>query len=215
MMEWWESLSMFGRVLACIAIPSTLLLLIQTILAMIGIGGGEDSDAGFDADADADADFGTEGADTIFGNDIPDGSDLDTIDAGLRLLSLRSIIAFSAVFSWTGLLLLGIGSPMWVTVAVSLAAGFAAMLLVAILIRQTMRLQADGTKNIRSALGRTGTVYLRVPATRGGTGKVTLLLGESYEELSAVTDEETDIPSGREVIVIGVSGSSVVVKTKE
>ncbi|MDY5941865.1 MAG: NfeD family protein [Eubacteriales bacterium] len=215
MMEWWESLSMFGRVLACIAIPSTLLLLIQTILAMIGIGGGEDSDAGFDADADADADFGTEGADTIFGNDIPDGSDLDTIDAGLRLLSLRSIIAFSAVFSWTGLLLLRIGSPMWVTVAVSLAAGFAAMLLVAILIRQTMRLQADGTKNIRSALGRTGTVYLRVPATRGGTGKVTLLLGESYEELSAVTDEETDIPSGREVIVIGVSGSSVVVKTKE
>lgn len=215
MMEWWESLSMFGRVLACIAIPSTLLLLIQTILAMIGIGGGEDSDAGFDADADADADFGTEGADTIFGNDIPDGSDLDTIDAGLRLLSLRSIIAFSAVFSWTGLLLLRIGSPMWVTVAVSLAAGFVAMLLVAILIRQTMRLQADGTKNIRSALGRTGTVYLRVPATRGGTGKVTLLLGESYEELSAVTDEETDIPSGREVIVIGVSGSSVVVKTKE
>ena len=215
MMEWWESLSMFGRVLACIAIPSTLLLLIQTILAMIGIGGGEDSDAGFDADADADADFGTEGADTIFGNDIPDGSDLDTIDAGLRLLSLRSIIAFSAVFSWTGLLLLRIGSPMWVTVAVSLAAGFAAMLLVAILIRQTMRLQADGTKNIRSALGRTGTVYLRVPATRGGTGQVTLLLGESYEELSAVTDEETDIPSGREVIVIGVSGSSVVVKTKE
>ena len=215
MMEWWESLSMFGRALACIAIPSTLLLLIQTILAMIGIGGGEDSDAGFDADADADADFGTEGADTIFGNDIPDGSDLDTIDAGLRLLSLRSIIAFSAVFSWTGLLLLRIGSPMWVTVAVSLAAGFAAMLLVAILIRQTMRLQADGTKNIRSALGRTGTVYLRVPATRGGTGKVTLLLGESYEELSAVTDEETDIPSGREVIVIGVSGSSVVVKTKE
>ena len=215
MMEWWESLSMFGRVLACIAIPSTLLLLIQTILAMIGIGGGEDSDAGFDADADADADCGTEGADTIFGNDIPDGSDLDTIDAGLRLLSLRSIIAFSAVFSWTGLLLLRIGSPMWVTVAVSLAAGFAAMLLVAILIRQTMRLQADGTKNIRSALGRTGTVYLRVPATRGGTGKVTLLLGESYEELSAVTDEETDIPSGREVIVIGVSGSSVVVKTKE
>ena len=99
MMEWWESLSMFGRVLACIAIPSTLLLLIQTILAMIGIGGGEDSDAGFDADADAAADSGTEGADTIFGNDIPDGSDLDTIDAGLRLLSLRSIIAFSAVFS--------------------------------------------------------------------------------------------------------------------
>ena len=104
---------------------------------------------------------------------------------------------------------------MWVTVAVSRAAGFAAMLLGAGLIRETMRLQADGTKNIRSALGRTGTVYLRVPATRGGTGKVTLLLGESYEELSAVTDEETDIPSGREVIVIGVSGSSVVVKTKE
>lgn len=221
MMEWWKTLTIFGQVLACIAIPTTLLLLIQTILALLGIGGDGDSD-GADADADGDVELGADldtdldtPADVIYGNDVPEASDLHTLDDGLRLLSIRSILAFLAVFSWTGLLLLRANAKMWVTITVSLVAGFAAMMFVALIIRQTLRLQADGTKNIRSALGRTGTVYLRIPAARGGAGKVTLMLGENCVELEAVTDEETAIPSGREVVVIGISGGALIVKAKE
>ena len=38
MTEWWEGLSMLSRVLYCIAVPSTLILLLQTIFSVIGIG---------------------------------------------------------------------------------------------------------------------------------------------------------------------------------
>ena len=38
MFEWWESLGEVGRVFACVAIPSTVILFLQTILMLIGIG---------------------------------------------------------------------------------------------------------------------------------------------------------------------------------
>ena len=58
MAEWWISLGSAGQVFACIAIPATLMLLIQTILTLIGIG--SDSDADVAVDSDADADIGAE-----------------------------------------------------------------------------------------------------------------------------------------------------------
>ncbi|NLJ16925.1 MAG: NfeD-like protein, partial [Clostridiales bacterium] len=38
MSEWWEGLNLLQQVLYCIAIPSTLIMLIQTVLILIGIG---------------------------------------------------------------------------------------------------------------------------------------------------------------------------------
>ena len=47
MMDWWNSLTSLSQIFYCIAIPSTLLLLIQTVLLFIGIG---DEADGADAD---------------------------------------------------------------------------------------------------------------------------------------------------------------------
>ena len=41
MITWWTSLDLAQQIFACIAIPSTLILLIQTILLLIGLGGGD------------------------------------------------------------------------------------------------------------------------------------------------------------------------------
>ena len=38
MTEWWMSLTGMGQVFACIAVPATLILFIQTVLMIIGIG---------------------------------------------------------------------------------------------------------------------------------------------------------------------------------
>ena len=46
MLEWWNGLSLISRVFACIAVPATAVML-QTILLLIGIGGG---DSDFDPD---------------------------------------------------------------------------------------------------------------------------------------------------------------------
>ena len=42
MIDWWNSLSIAAQVFACIAVPASLVLLIQTLLMLIGIG--EDAD---------------------------------------------------------------------------------------------------------------------------------------------------------------------------
>ena len=215
MAEWWEALTTLGRVLACIAIPATLLLVIQTVMALIGLGGGSDADGNMVGD---DVDLDGDGVpDGVFGSDTPD-TEVETEtggDSGFRLLSLRSIIAFFAVFGWVGLIMQKNGASVGLTLLVSIVSGFAAMTLVALLIAWMLRLQADGTKNIRNALGRSGTVYLRIPADRDGKGKVNVLLQDSLVELDAVTDENVAIASGREIVVIGLSGqNTVVVKTK-
>ena len=45
MFEWWNTLSLATQIFYCIAIPSSLVLLIQTLLTFIGIGGDSDIDA--------------------------------------------------------------------------------------------------------------------------------------------------------------------------
>ena len=47
MIDWWNSLSVAAQVFACIAVPASLVLLIQTVLMLIGIGSeGGDGDGG-------------------------------------------------------------------------------------------------------------------------------------------------------------------------
>ena len=69
MLNWWDSLTLLQRITACIAIPATLLLIIQLVSTLIGLGG-------HDADLDADGDGIPDGLD-LDGDGIPDGLDLD------------------------------------------------------------------------------------------------------------------------------------------
>ncbi len=222
MVTWWESLSALGQVFACIAIPSTLIMLIQVLLMFFGLGHSGDVDVdGADFD-----DIG--GGVDLDGDGIPDGiygPDFDVdhggfhseevSDSGFRPLSLRGITAFLAMFGWTGLVMLKNGNGSLLTLAVSLATGLATMFLIALIFMWMFRLQSDGTMNIRNALGVSGKVYLRVPAERKGTGKVNLLVQGSYTELNAVSDEKTPIQYGEEVVVIGISGANtLIVKRK-
>lgn len=210
MIAWWESLTLLGQVFACIAIPATLILVIQTIMSVIGISGGADGDV--DADSDIPDDISVD-CDGVFGPDVPDFE--DSLDPGFRLLSLRSIIAFLTIFGWVGLI--GVRndlSNVW-TLVIAFACGLVAMLVVVLAMRWMLKLQADGTRNIKNALGKSGTVYLTVPGQRNGSGKVNILLQDTFVELDAVTDQEGSIRSGREVVVVGLSGqNTLVVKEK-
>ena len=79
------------------------------------------------------------------------------------------------------------------------------------LIKYAMKLQDDGTIDYRNALGLSGSVYITIPACREEKGKVNLLLQGHYMELEAVTDEEDDIKFGTEIVVIGLSGTNILV----
>ena len=204
MVAWWQSLSVISQIFACVAIPTSLVLLIQTVLMLIGIG----ADALDGADADLDLD-----GDGVLDQEFldPDPSGLD----GLRIFTVRGIIAFAVVFGWVGLVMDTAGVALWLTIVVATAAGAAMMVLLAVMMRAVMRLRSDGTLDNRNALGVSGRVYLTVPASRTGEGKVNGLLQGSYVERDAVTDEAAEIPTGCEVVVTGLSGqTTLVVKRK-
>ncbi len=216
MFAWWESLSAVSHVFACIAIPATVVLLVQTILMLIGIGteGGDDFDAP-ELEADVDTDIDVDVSDGVFGDGVlesdPDPLGLD----GLRVFTVRGIIAFLVVFGWVGVMLDSSGAALWLSLPIAAVCGFAMMLLLAFLMRSVMKLRSDGNLDNRNALGVSGKVYLTVPAERKGEGKVNILLQGSYVERNAVTDEAEPIATGSEIVVTGLSGqTTLVVKRK-
>ncbi len=203
MFEWWESLGEIGRVYACIAIPATVILFLQTILMLIGIGGSLGNSEG---DADIDTDIET---------DADGDSNVDAeLDGGLRLFSFRGIIAFLTMLGWVGILGAKLLWPLPAIVIVSLLSGFASMVLIALLFRLIFALQADGTEDLRHALGTSGSVYLRIPPSREGRGKVNIMLDGKLVEKDAVTDEAETINYGEQIIVIGITGGTDLVVRK-
>lgn len=212
--EWWNTMGIATQVFYCIAIPSTLLLLIQTVLMFLGFG----------EDADGVDDIGMDGAsdgvdlpdgDGIFGdNSISEVEDIFGLD-GLRIFTIRGLIAFFVVFGWVGIVMQNAGVNLWITVPVAAVCGFAMMVALAFLVRAVMKLRSDGNTDNRNAVGTAGKVHLTIPASRSGEGKVHVMLQGTYVERSAVTDSEEPIPTGSEIVVVGVSGQTdLVVKKK-
>ena len=210
MLDWWIALTLPGQVFACIAIFATVILVIPIILMLVGFGVGADgSDGALESD-------GADPGDGVFGEGAPEGDDFDAdaIDGGLRLFSLRGIVAFLAVMGWTGIILIELEIPHVLSVLISACCGFMAMVLLAILFKAIMKLQDSGNVSLKNAIGLSGSVYLAVPPQREGRGKVNITLQGRYSEYEAITDEEEKIPTGASVIVTGISGGVLIVKPK-
>ena len=125
------------------------------------------------------------------------------------------MIAFLVVFGWVGVAMDSAGVQFWLTLPVAAVGGFLMMLLLAVLMRAAMKLRENGTADNRNAIGVSGKVYLTIPAQRQGAGKVHLLLQGTLVEREAVTDGAEAIPTGSEVVVIGLSGQTDLVVRKK
>ena len=246
MVAWWESLMITEQIFAIVAIPSTIILLIQTVMLMFGLGGHDasmDSDVSgldggfegsFDADIDTDFDvsFDAHDIDSIGFDDlsIDSDADLDTHDGqydqgddadghtdnGLRLFTIRGFIAFFTIFGWSGLACLQAGMNNAPAFIIAFVAGTVSMIVMAWILKTSMKLAVNGTINLANATGKTAEVYLRVPQKRGGRGKVNVLVQEQYIEASAVTDESFDLMPGTEVLVIGLTApTTLLVRAKK
>ena len=210
--EWWNNLGVISQIFYCIAIPSTLVLLIQTIMMLIGVG---DDGNGIDSGVDSAGDVSDDAFDGVFG----DGGMSGEIDAsgleGLRIFTLRGIIAFLVVFGWVGIIMQDAGIHLAITLIVALVSGFAMMAILAFLFRAILKLRNNGNADNRNAIGVSGKVYLTIPPSRSAVGKVEVMLQGTFVERNAVTDETEAIPTGTEIVVVGVSGQvDLVVKRK-
>lgn len=212
MLEFWNSLSTAAQMFYCVAIPATLVLIIQTVLMFIGFG--DDADASFDdTSITAPGDFDT--TDGIFGEDIPtEAYDSFGLD-GLRIFTIRGIVAFFVMFGWVGIVMEASNIALYITIPVAAICGFAMMMLLAFLLRAVMKLRSDGNTDNRNAIGASGKVHLIIPPERSGEGKVHIMLQGSYVEREAVTDSSEAIPTGAEVVVTALSGQTTLVVRKK
>lgn len=214
--QWWDSLSLVTQIFYCIALPSTLVLLLQTVLMFVGIGSDSDGDFSLDHSVgDVESSDLPELHEGIFGDpDSFDPSDAAGLE-DLRIFSVRGIVAFLVVFGWVGGLVSGLGASLLVALPVALLCGVVTMVLLAFLMRAIMRLRSDGNTDNRNAIGTSGKVHLTIPPQRTGEGKVHLLLQGALVEREAVTDEVDAIPTGSEIVVTKISGqTTLVVKRK-
>ncbi len=183
-------MALIEKVYWCFAVPFSLIFVIQIILTFFG----GDID-GVEADGDADA--------------AVDG------DTGIdfQFLSLKNLVAFFTIFGWTGIACLKGGTNTGITILISTFAGLIMMTIMASIAYFMGKLTHNGTMNINNAIGKTATVYLRIPRKRSGMGKVQVMI-QGLKTMDAVTDSETEIPTGAVVEVTDViNGEILLVKS--
>ncbi len=191
MAEWWSSMALFEKVFWYIAIPSSVLFLIQMIMTFTGMGG--------EGDTDTDGGNGDEGGE----------------DSGstFRVFTVRNVIIFFAVFGWCGITLYSSGVSEALTVILSMVLGIVVMAVVAGLFYAITRLTQSGTMDPKNALGLMGEVYIPIPAHRGGAGKIQITIQGALREMEAVTEGKT-LPRGTVIKVVEVLNNNVLLVQK-
>src|SRR5262249_11250074 len=155
------------------------LLVCQLLFSLLGIGHHHDLGGGGEVDHDFgghDVAHGTEVDHDLGGHEHHGGSHAAEHEAQsswlLRVLTFRSVVAALVFFGLSGRAADAADLHPVTSLVVALAAGTSALFLVAWMMRTLYRLRADGTVRIERAVGRSGTVYLSIPANKAGAGKV-------------------------------------------
>ena len=210
MLEWFRSDPIMA-LMYIFAIPATVILVLQTILLLFGVGGEDgdlDSDTGGIGDADA-SDMDTDvDTDTDIDGEIDGGFDGDT---GLRLFTVRGMVAFFSVGGWAGITAIKLGAGRLLAVIIALVMGIAALFLVALFFKLIPRIQHNGTMRLTNAVGSIGEVYITVPANSSGSGKVNVILQSQFSELTAVTYADRALRYGEKVRVTGTIGENTLI----
>lgn len=129
---------------------------------------------------------------------------------GLQLLSARAVSAAVAFFGIGGLGLASIGLPAVFALAGGSVLGIAAMFGVAWTMRSMLKFESDGSISIQRAVGSAATVYVPIPGSKAGAGKVTLTLQGRTVEYQAITAEGIALPTGMSVVVVDVHNDDTV-----
>jgi len=137
---------------------------------------------------------------SIFGGDIEPDTDFGADDGAL---TLKGILAFLTFFGFGAWALTRAGSPQWLAVLVGLGAGYAMMSTVALLLARLRRLDSDGGRRQEQLIGQEADVYLRIPPSGQGSGRIQVRQGTRLVEIEAFT-KGPSIASGEQARVIEI-----------
>ena len=145
---------------------------------------------------------------TFIGLDSDIEAEIGEVDGGFSLISVRSVIAFGTFFGWGGVVALSNGFTGTKVLMFGFLAGFVAMIAVAYIFFQLLRLQEDGTVELYQAIGKTAEIYLSVPEATKGKGKIHITLGDKLMEFDAISNGDA-FPTGARVKVMDVLNENV------
>ena len=169
----------------CAVFGSTLILL-QMLLLMVGFGG----------DADGDGDF-SDSTDHTSSTDI------------FKVLSLRTIVAGIAFFGLGGLAGLTGGTSKPISVLIAVISGLIAVYVVYYLYLSVSKMRTDGSLSEKTLVGSSGSVYVRIPSAKSGSGKVLVTQQGRTVEYEAITAGE-ELKSGMPIVVVAVISTTTV-----
>ncbi|MDR1384472.1 MAG: DUF1449 family protein [Planctomycetaceae bacterium] len=181
------------------AILGGVILLIQTVLTLFGLGGDSDVDLDLNADADIDIDVNSE-----IGH--AHGSDFHFF----RVMSLRTVVAGITFFGLAGCgTYAGTKSNLISSIA-AVIAGTIAVYVVYRLYRWMDSYRFSGNVTVEKLAGAVGTVYVRIPAEGKGAGKVLVIQQNRTMEYEAVSNAKKELASGTQITVVKVISPSMV-----
>jgi len=195
---WWDGLTNFQQIVFIFAVTASVLLLIFLIMMLIGMG----SHADFD-DVDA-SDFDADGNVDI-ANDEP-----LSMASGLKLVTLRGVLAFFSIGGWIAFIIAEI-APWWLALIIGIICGSLMALILAIVFKQIQKLEQNGNLDYRYAIGKQASVYIKIPADNSGIGKIIVQFNDKYLEVEAVTSNKEDIGAGSFVKIVGLKENNILI----
>ncbi|MEM6569017.1 MAG: hypothetical protein AAF957_11430 [Planctomycetota bacterium] len=137
----------------------------------------------------------------FIGGDVADGEvDMDGDSDGLSFFSIRAVASFLTFFGLIGLYGIQQGWTPTETAAGAVGAGVGMMVVVGWLFSLQRKLHQEGNLDPSSAVGSAATVYLRIPGSGEGKGKITVAIQGRTAEYAAITDGP-ELPTGSDVVV--------------
>ncbi|MDR1341011.1 MAG: hypothetical protein LBK58_13305 [Prevotellaceae bacterium] len=187
MEEFWVSLDVFEKVLWSIAIPSSIVFIIQTVMTFVGMDAHDGMGAEFD---------GSEGDPSPF-----------------QLFSFRNLINFLLGFSWAGISLSGNVESEALIVILSTLGGLLLVTVVMLIFYYMSRLGQSGNINSRDAIGKTAVVYVPISEKRSRAGKIQITINGSICEYDALTDGDS-LRTGEPVVVESVINGNLLLVSR-
>jgi hypothetical protein len=153
---------------------------------------------------------------TLFAG-VDDGADFDT-DGGFdahgadfHFFSLLSILSFMMGAGWMGLACRQEwGFASLPAAMIASAFGFGLMLLSSAGMYQMRKLSEEGSYNLEHCIGKTGRVYLKIPAKGKGMGQIQIAVDGRHKTLAAVSANR-EIESFATVKVVGLQDDQTLI----
>lgn len=187
MKEFFSNMESGEQIYWYIAIISSIIFIIQTILTFVGA----DTDTGIDADFDGDLDGGGH---------------------AFQLFSLRNLINFFVGASWTGVAFYKDIDNKFLVGLLAFVVGLIFIAVFFFIMKAIYRLAEDNSFKIEDTMGKSAEVYLTIPAHKKGRGRVQISVNGSVHELDAITTNEETLSNGTLVKVVNIKDNILVVE---